>query len=53
MTLSTEALSPGYPSRAALTVRGERGPQLKKVVIGGTPGRVGLLRFWASPRIAS
>ena len=36
MTLSTEASRSGYPSRAAAMVRGERGPLLKKVVIGGT-----------------
>ena len=53
MTLSTEVSSPGYPLRVALMVRGERGPRLKKVVIRGTSGRAGLLRFQASPRIAS
>ena len=38
MTLSTEASRSGYPSRAAATVHGERGPRLKKVLIGGTSG---------------
>ena len=51
MTLSTEASRSGYPSRVAATVRGERGPRLKKVLIGGTSGQAWL--FLSRSRIAS